>query len=138
MRPIMIEKINSGQECLAMIISKDFGEYGSHFATSSENPLQIGVIEREAGDVISAHRHLPVKMDYSGIRQEFLHVMTGKVRVTFFDAEGQRVTEKTLSQGDSLLQLSGGHGFYFEEPTRLIEVKLGPYTTLENDKQMYE
>ena len=134
----MIEKINSGQECLAMIISKDFGSYGSQFATSLENPLQVGVIERGAGDVISAHRHLPVQMNHSGIRQEFLHVMTGKVRVTFFDAEGQRVAERTLGQGDSMLQISGGHGFYFEEPTRLIEVKLGPYTTLEDDKQRYE
>jgi len=134
----MIDKINSGQECLAMIISKDFGSYGSQFATSLENPLQVGVIERGAGDVISAHRHLPVQMNHSGIRQEFLHVMTGKVRVTFFDAEGQRVAERTLGQGDSMLQISGGHGFHFEEPTRLIEVKLGPYTTLKDDKQRYE
>ncbi|MBT5028706.1 MAG: hypothetical protein HOH38_11690 [Nitrospinaceae bacterium] len=134
----MIENINGVQGCLAMIIQKDFGSYGSHFATSLENPLQVGVIEREAGDVISSHKHLPVQMDHCGTRQEFLHVMTGKVRVTFFDIDGQRVIDKVLVQGDSLLQISGGHGFEFEEPTRLIEVKLGPYTTLENDKQMYE
>ncbi|MBT3365924.1 MAG: hypothetical protein HN472_03835 [Nitrospina sp.] len=134
----MIENINSGQDCLALVISKDFGSYGSHFATSLENPLQVGVIERGAGDVISAHRHMPIQMNHSGIRQEFLHVMTGKVRVTFFDAEGQEVTERTLGQGDSLLQISGGHGFHFEEPTRLMEVKLGPYSTQGNDKQKYE
>ncbi len=134
----MIENINNDQECMAMIISKDFGSYGSHFTTSLGNPLQVGVIERGTGDVISSHKHLPVQMNYSGIRQEFLHVMTGKVRVTFFNAEGKKVTERTLSQGDSLLQFSGGHGFHFKEPTRLIEVKLGPYTNLENDKQIYE
>ena len=134
----MIENINSGQDCLALVISKDFGSYGSHFATSLENPLQVGVIERGAGDVISDHRHMPIQMNHSGIRQEFLHVMTGKVRVTFFDAEGQEVTERTLGQGDSLLQISGGHGFHFEEPTRLMEVKLGPYSTQGNDKQKYE
>ena len=134
----MIENINSGQDCLALVISKDFGSYGSHFATSLENPLQVGVIERGAGDVISAHRHMPIQMNHSGIRQEFLHVMTGKVRVTFFDAEGQEVTERTLGQGDSLLQISGGHGFHFEQPTRLMEVKLGPYSTQGNDKQKYE
>ena len=131
----MIEEINNGQECLAMIIRKDFGSYGSHFATSLENPLQIGVIERGTGDVIASHKHLPVKVDYCGIRQEFLHVMTGKVRVEFFDTEGRQVAEKILDQGDSLLQMSGGHGFHFEEPTRLIEVKLGPYSTQDNDKQ---
>ena len=127
----MIENINSGQDCLALVISKDFGSYGSHFATSLENPLQVGVIERGAGDVISAHRHMPIQMNHSGIRQEFLPV-------TFFDAEGQEVTERTLGQGDSLLQISGGHGFHFEEPTRLMEVKLGPYSTQGNDKQKYE
>jgi len=131
----MIEEINNGQECLAMIIRKDFGSYGSHFATSLENPLQIGVIERGAGDVISSHKHLPVQVDHCGIRQEFLHVMMGKVRVTFFDTEGRQVAERILDQGDSLLQMSGGHGFHFEEPTRLIEVKLGPYSTKDNDKQ---
>ena len=133
----MIEEINNGQECLAMIIRKNFGSYGSHFATSLENPLQIGVIERGAGDVISSHKHLPVQVDYCGVRQEFLHVMMGKVRVKFFDTEGRQVAERGLDQGDSLLQMSGGHGFNFEEPTRLIEVKLGPYSTKDNDKQSY-
>ena len=132
----MIEEINNGQECLAMIIRKNFGSYGSHFATSLENPLQIGVIERGAGDVISSHKHLPVQVDYCGVRQEFLHVMMGKVRVKFFDTEGRQVAERVLDQGDSLLQMSGGHGFNFEEPTRLIEGKLGPYSTKDNDKQM--
>ena len=131
----MIEKINNGQECLAIIIRKDFGSYGSHFATSLENPLQIGVIERGAGDIISSHKHLPVKVEHYGIRQEFLHVMMGKVRVKFFDTEDRQVAERILDQGDSLLQMSGGHGFHFEEPTRLIEVKLGPYSTKDNDKQ---
>ena len=133
----MIEKINNGQECLAIIIRKDFGSYGSHFATSLENPLQIGVIERGVGDVISPHKHLPVKVDHYGIRQEFLHVMMGKVCVKFFDTEGRQVAERILDQGDSLLQMSGGHGFHFEEPTRLIEVKLGPYSTQDNDKKSY-
>ena len=133
----MIEEINNGQECLAMIIRKNFGSYGSHFATSLENPLQIGVIERGAGDVISSHKHLPVQVDYCGVRQEFLHVMMGKVRVKVFDTEGRQVAERVLDQGDSLLQMSGGHGFNFEEPTRLIEVKLGPYSTKDNDKQSY-
>ena len=133
----MIEKINDGQECLAMIIRKDFGSYGSQFATSLENPLQIGVIERGAGDIIDSHKHLPVQVDYCGVRQEFLHVMMGKVRVKFFDTEGRQVAERVLDQGDSLLQMSGGHGFNFEEPTRLIEVKLGPYSTKDNDKQSY-
>ena len=131
----MIEKINNGQECLAIIIRKDFGSYGSHFATSLENPLQIGVIERGAGDIISSHKHLPVKVEHYGIRQEFLHVMMGKVRVNFFDTEDRQVAQRILDQGDSLLQMSGGHGFHFEEPTRLMEVKLGPYSTQDNDKQ---
>jgi hypothetical protein len=64
--------------------------------------------------------------------------MQGKVKVTFFDADGSQVAERTLTKGDSLLQLSGGHGFQFGETTRLIEVKMGPYTTLENDKQIYD
>ena len=51
----MIEEINNGEECLAMIIRKNFGSYGSHFATSLENPLQIGVIERGAGDLSLIH-----------------------------------------------------------------------------------
>tara|TARA_B100001123_G_scaffold133229_1_gene154408 strand:- start:5536 stop:5937 length:402 start_codon:yes stop_codon:yes gene_type:complete len=131
----MIEEIKNGKECLAMIIRKNFGSYGSHFATSLENPLQIGVIERGVGDVISSHKHLPVQVDYCGVRQEFLHVMMGKVRVKFFDTEGRQMAERVLDQGDSLLQMSGGHGFHFEEPTRLIEVKLGSYSTQDNDKQ---
>jgi hypothetical protein len=39
-----------------------------------------------------------------------------------------------LRQGEILFHIRGGHAFRFLEPTRLIEVKSGPYLGREKDK----
>ena len=134
----MVEEIRGSEGCLALIIPKSFGSYGSAFATPEDNALQVGAIVREAGDSIPAHNHKAFEHTYTGPRQEFLHVVEGRMRVTILDHQGQAVAERVLVAGDSMLQLSGGHRFEFEADTRLIEVKQGPYGGKEKDKQIHE
>jgi mannose-6-phosphate isomerase-like protein (cupin superfamily) len=124
--------------CLAFIIPKSFGEYGTSFLTSPENPLQVGVIQRHAGDVIPGHNHKPCSLSYEGQRQEFIHILEGRVRISILDDDGKEVDRRILEPGDSLLQLRGGHRFDFELPTKMIEVKQGPYFGKEKDKVLHE
>ena len=44
------------------------------------------------------------------------------------------IATKILKGGDSMLQFSGGHGFEFQEDSRLLEVKQGPYVSHQLDK----
>lgn len=124
--------------CLALVVSRDFGDYGTNFVTSSENPLQMGVILRNAGDTIGTHHHKTCSLSFQGQRQEFLHVVEGRVLVTILDDEGNEVDKPILESGDSLLQLRGGHRFEFEKPTRMVEIKQGPYGGKERDKVIRE
>ncbi|MGA7800314.1 MAG: hypothetical protein WCC36_05845 [Gammaproteobacteria bacterium] len=134
----MVEEICGREGCLALIIPKSFGSYGSAFATREDNALQVGAIVRKAGDSIPAHTHRSFEHTYTGPRQEFLHVVEGRMRVTILDGQGEAVAERVLETGDSMLQLTGGHRFDFEANTRLIEVKQGPYGGKDKDKQIHE
>ena len=124
--------------CLALIVSRNFGDYGTNFVTSSNNPLQMGVILRNAGDVIGSHHHKPCNLMFQGQRQEFIHVVEGRVSITFFDNDGNEIAKRILESGDSLLQLGGGHRFEFELPTKMVEIKQGPYGGKANDKVVHE
>jgi len=123
--------------CLAIVISRSFGGYGTNFVTSPENALQVGVIQRHAGDVIAGHNHKLCSLSYEGQRQEFLHIIEGRVLITILDDEGKEVDRRILESGDSLLQLNGGHRFDFELPTKMVEVKQGPYFGKEKDKEIH-
>lgn len=130
----MIETIMSGGDRIALIIPGQFGELGTQFATQHFDGLQVGAIVRNSGDVISAHRHLPVEFEYHGAKQEFIYVVDGEVAVKFFDENNKLIVEKILKSGDAMLQICGGHEFIFQKNTRLIEVKQGPYTNKQMDK----
>ncbi len=50
------------------------------------------------------------------------------MEVTFFNQRRELVTTRELRQGDSVLLMTGGHGFRVLEDCKMIEVKQGPYT----------
>lgn len=134
----MVKQIFHQDQCLALFIPNQNETKGTQFFTNSAAALQVGLIARTTGDSIPAHRHLPINIQYTGIRNEFIYVKKGRVTVTIFADNGDEVCQETLVAGDAMLQLLGGHGFYFEEPTQLIEVKQGPYANQQQDKVLYE
>lgn len=134
----MVKKIIHQEQCLALFIPKACGNEGTQFLTDNHTGLQVGLVSRQAGESIADHRHLPIQIHYEGIRNEFIYVKKGRVTVTIFTDAGEAVHTQTMQAGESMLQLLGGHGFYFDEPTELIEVKQGPYTNKQQDKVLYE
>lgn len=131
-----IEEIKSGEKRLALVIRHDFGGEGVNFVTAPEDPFQIGVLNHAAGHEIKAHSHNQISKKNSDNR-EFLVVLEGKIAVTFYNGD-QIAGETVLSRGDALLQIAGGHGFRIIEPTRMIEVKQGPYYGTEKEKVYIE
>jgi len=131
-----IEKIKSGDKLLALLIRRDYGKEGVNFVTGEDDAFQIGVLLHPAGHKIKAHAHKRVTKKNAD-NLEFLYIIEGKVEVSFFD--GSILVKKTvIDEGDSLLQLSGGHGFKVLEKTKMIEVKQGPYCGVENEKEYIE
>jgi hypothetical protein len=134
-----IERIVSGEELLAIIVRAQVTtEKKYNFLTDQQSPLQLGVSSYAGGELIPAHAHLRTEVTVpSG--HEYILVKSGRLRVKLYDAATrQQLSVQELGAGDSILLLSGGHGFEVVEPCQILEVKQGPYLSKEKDKVVWE
>ncbi|MDO8648423.1 MAG: hypothetical protein Q7R81_01440 [Candidatus Peregrinibacteria bacterium] len=115
----------------ALFIPKGTPVDGIKFLTEQTSPMQVGLMERPAGHAVKAHQHPPQKFDV-GRLSEFLYIEKGKIHVHVFDEEWKELADQILNAGDFLVFLRGGHSIDMLEPTRMIEVKQGPFP---GDKQ---
>jgi mannose-6-phosphate isomerase-like protein (cupin superfamily) len=122
----MIETIKTGDQILAVIISRDFHEPGIHFFTPNDLSQQLAFMRHPVGKVIDPHVHNPVRRSVH-YTQEVLLVKSGKLRVDFYDEAQQYLDSRVLHGGDVILLATGGHGFQVLEEVEMIEVKQGPY-----------
>jgi hypothetical protein len=87
------------------------------------------------GHQIPPHIHLAQPDRVIASTQELLFVVAGRMEVDFYDCTNNYCSTEVVQAGEALLHLQGGHGFRFPEPTRLIELKQGPYSGRCKDKQ---
>ncbi|MFQ5996125.1 MAG: hypothetical protein ACE5KP_00670 [Dehalococcoidales bacterium] len=130
----MIEKIEWKGKTLALILRGDYEPEGVNFITPQDNPFQLGILKHRQGTRIKPHVHKKSPRTINDI-QEVLHMEYGKVEVEFYDAEGRKLKSAILNSNDTILLLSGGHGFNILEDAKIIEVKQGPYYGTEGDKE---
>jgi hypothetical protein len=128
-----LKKIIYRQQLIALVIYKNLSARANQFLTQPDSALQLGVLSFKKGDRVKPHAHLSLKK-ITHQNQEFIYLKTGKVEVSFF-YQNTLVCKKILNAGDCLLQISGGHGFIFLQPTELITVKQGPYKGVTKEKK---
>jgi len=133
----MIERIEQDGKLLALIIRNEFEGDGANFFTSEDNPLQLGIFKHRKGVEIRPHTHKPSTRTIDAV-QEVLHIQYGKVGVDFYDGTGVKVLSNILNKDDTILLIAGGHGFKMLEDSKIIEVKQGPYSGVEKDKEYLE
>lgn len=122
-----IETIKYKGKILCHIFRKKIKSKGTRFLTPDSYTLQLGLLEHPRGTILKDHGHnnrIKYKVDTT---QEFLFIQKGRVKVTYFTDEWQKVASKILTSGDFLLHISGGHGFKILNKARMIEIKQGPY-----------
>ena len=129
-----IERIEWKGEILALILRSNYEPEGTNFITSGENPIQLGVLKHRQGTKIKPHVHKNIPKIINDI-QEVLHMEYGKVEVEFYDSANTKIGITILNSGDTILLISGGHGFNVLEDSKLIEVKQGPYYSVGEDKE---
>jgi hypothetical protein len=130
----MIDKIEYQGKCFALILRNEFDTEGVHFFTSGDNPLQLGVHKYKQGVALKPHIHLNLPKKIESI-QEVLHMEHGKLQVDFYDDQGALLGNTILHMGDTILLLSGGHGFEVLEDCKIVEIKQGPYSGQQDDKK---
>jgi len=131
----MIEQITWQGSLLALIVPHTFQERGIHFVTPADLSQQLAYMRHPTGKVIEAHVHNPVprQVHYS---QEVLLIRKGRLRVDFYDEDRRYLESRILEAGDTILLVTGGHGFEVLEEVEMIEVKQGPYVG-EGDKTRF-
>jgi len=108
-----------------------------NFLTGPESPLQLGFNFYAAGETVKAHYHPPRQMETNRFG-EFVMVGEGRTKLTLFDADDQTpFVDLELTAGDMVLLLAGGHGFQMLEPTKIVEIKQGPYDGKSKDKVVF-
>lgn len=133
---VEVEYVRDGDVLLAIIVPADFSEPGIRFFTPNEFSQQLAYMHHPAGKKIVPHVHNPVPREVQHTL-EALFIRKGKLRVDFYTDKEEYLQSRILCAGDTILLVSGGHGFEMLEPTQMIEVKQGPYTG-EEDKRRFE
>jgi hypothetical protein len=122
----VIETVRYQDAILAIIIMNSYREPGVNFCTPDNFSQQLAFIRQGKGKIIEAHVHNPVLREVL-LTQEVLHIIKGRLRVDFYDDETNYIESRILISGDTIILVSGGHGFEVLEEIEMIEVKQGPY-----------
>lgn len=115
-------------QTLAMVLKRSDEPPGVRFVTPEHFPLQVGQLSHKVGRVIDPHRHKPnpYSPGPSPSVMEVLVVLKGALKVTLYDV--METQTLVVTEGDTLILVSGGHGFEVLSDCQIIEVKEGPYT----------
>lgn len=102
-----------------------------------KNFIQAAVIQADAGKTFKAHVHLARERAFQELKaQESWVVLSGEVRVDFYDEKGTPLGHAFLTPGDISITLHGGHGYEIVSgPAKIVEFKTGPYEGQEVDKR---
>jgi cupin fold WbuC family metalloprotein len=99
---------------------------GTTPVTAPEEALQVLTLKYPKGRLVAAHRHEPHRRE-TEVLQECLVVISGKLRISFFDDEGHALAHVELVAGEACITLSGPHSVEFLEDSEVIELKNGPF-----------
>jgi hypothetical protein len=129
--------IDGGEGLLAIVLRNKDASWSRgrqcKFYTEPNNPLQLGFIRYGPHDEVKPHAHIPCKRTTEQT-QEVLFVRYGSITVTIYDGMGNVVKSVTLTRGECILLIAGGHSLQAYDNAEIIEVKNGPYIGREQDK----
>jgi len=128
-----VKEIRDNGTIIARYVPAGWKE-GLSFHSQDDEFIQVGTWKYEKGKKLLAHAHNTVKRSFSHT-QEVVHVRKGRVMAHIYGAEKNLIEDIMLHQGDTLILLSGGHGYdIMEDETEVLEVKNGPYPGAEQDR----
>ena len=106
------------------------------FLTSNEDFIQCGTWWYDAGKNLKAHEHIFNERTVTQT-QETIIVLSGKLRIDLYDPDCVIFYQEEVGAGDVFVILDVGHGYQIiEDDTRVVEVKNGPFISVEKDKRL--
>ncbi len=131
------EEIKHNDKLIAIILRSNYTPAQTSFFSPPDFSQQLGYIVYEKEGVIRPHLHKEVHRKIT-LTQEVLFIKKGALIVNLYTTDKEYITSRQLYSGDVIFLCSGGHGFKMLEDTEMIEVKQGPYSGKDNDKELFE
>jgi len=128
-------RIERDGEIYAILLRREYNQPGPSFFTPGEFSQQLGMLVHPKGKEVKRHRHRLVRREIFRT-QEVLVLLEGRVRVTICTDEGKTIKVFFLRPGDAVLLARGGHSVKVLAPSKMIEVKQGPYAGAD-DKEFF-
>ncbi|MBI4287977.1 MAG: hypothetical protein HY671_06085 [Chloroflexi bacterium] len=130
----MLETIEARGQVFALVIRCGHRSQGVEFYSRPEYALQLGLLQHPKDAEIKPHIHHSATRSISEV-QEVLHIERGRIEAEFFTSSGEPVASCLLNEGDTILLVSGGHGFRVLDEATILEIKQGPYEGRDTDKE---
>jgi len=130
-----IVRIKHRNEVVAIIVPADYKPERLEFITPDNYKQQVGFIVYPGESEIVRHIHLELNRHLIGT-SEVLLVRKGHCLADFYAQDKTFLCTHELRQGDTLILVSGGHGFRMIEDTVFLEIKQGPYLN-EKEKERF-
>jgi len=130
------ERIQYDGKIISIILRRDYTAGAIEFFSPDDFSQQLGFLPHKKGNTINAHFHKTIDKRIT-LTQEVLFVRKGKIRVDFYTPAKEHLASREIEAGDIVFLCSGGHGFKILEDTEMIEVKQGPYSGKDNDKELF-
>ncbi len=123
----MIKKISSKGKVFAYILDLSDTPVGTESPTDPTGSLQVLMRHMKKGHVVGKHTHKRIPKTTKQLN-EGLVVIAGELRTRIFDTEGKAIgAARTVSAGQCLLFVDGGHTVEITKNARIFEFKNGPY-----------
>ncbi|MFH1397502.1 MAG: glycogen/starch synthase, partial [Candidatus Omnitrophota bacterium] len=124
-----VTKIIKDDKLLGVVVKADHQPQGFEVFTAMAEPFAVSCFERKKGTKGDLHYHTAVEGPNpfgNKPRQEFMHVLKGKIRAGIYTTEFEFIDSVELGSGDSIYLIQA-HQVEFLEDTIILEVKQGPY-----------
>lgn len=133
-----MKPITYKDEVVAIFHKANEWKEGLDFLTPDTTYIQAGTWNYNKNKVLKAHRHKHNPRVINRTQETFI-LLSGKLRVELYDDNNDIFLKEELSAGDIGIIFNIGHGYYIlEDNTKVLEVKPGPFTSVENDKEMIQ
>lgn len=129
-----MQKIEHNGKLRAITHKKDEWKEGLDFLTPDETFIQAGTWYYNAGKDLRAHWHIENER-LAVLTQETVYMVSGSMRVDLYGDDKEVFHQEVLKEGDTMVIIEGGHGYHIlEDGTKVLEVKNGPFVSVEKDK----
>ena len=130
------EVIEHQDKTIAIILRRDFSASASRFFSPADFSQQFGFLVHRKGHTIPAHFHKKIQREIT-LTQEVLLIKKGEIQVNLYSGGQEFLTSRSLRAGDIIFLCSGGHGFTMLQDSEIVEVKQGPYSGRDSDKENF-